>query len=131
MVGAVQSFFSPDQAVSGQRTNLRDRDPVAGLPNLHIPSLALATALAYYFGTKFGYLFTPASTPIGTLWPPNAILLAALLLTPTRIWVFLLLGVLPAHLLAQLGAGVPPATAIGWFCSNAGEALVGAACIRH
>jgi signal transduction histidine kinase len=131
MVGAVQSFFSPDQAVSGQRTKLRYRDAVAWLPNLHIPSLALATALAYYFGTKFGYLFTPASTPIGTLWPPNAILLAALLLTPTRVWGFLLLGVLPAHLFAQLRAGVPPIAAIGWFCSNAGEALVGAACIRR
>jgi len=131
MVSAAQSFFSPDQAVSGQRTNLRHRDALAGLPNLHIPLLALATALAYYFGTKFGYLFTPASTPIGTLWPPNAILLAALLLTPTRIWGFLLLGVLPAHLFAQLRAGVPPIAAIGWFCSNAGEALVGAACIRR
>src|SRR5436309_9037581 len=129
MVSAAQSFFSPDQAVSGQRTKLRYRDAVAWLPNLHIPSLALATALAYYFGTKFGYLFTPASTPIGTLWPPNAILLAALLLTPTRVWGFLLLAVLPAHLFAQLRAGVPPIAPLGWFCSTAGAPLAGSACI--
>jgi len=123
-------FLLSNRALS-QRAEVRPRTAVAVLLHLQVPFLALATALAYYFGTKLGFLLTPASTPIGTLWPPNAILLAVLLLTPTRIWVFLLVGVLPAHLLAQLGAGVPPAGAIGWFCSNAGEALVGAACIRR
>src|SRR3954470_12362777 len=131
MVTPAHSFFSACQTGSGQKRDVRYFTAFAALPQLHIPLVGLVTAVAYYFGTKLGYLFTPATTPIGTLWPPNAILLAALLLTPTRIWVFLLVGVLPAHLLAQLGAGVPPATAIGWFCSNAGEALVGAACIRH
>jgi signal transduction histidine kinase len=130
MAGFAQSLLT-NHALSAQEGQVRPRTAAAVLLHFQVPFLALATALAYYFGTKLGFVFTPASTPIGTLWPPNAILLGALLLTPTRIWVFLLVGVLPAHLLAQLGAGVPPATAIGWFCSNAGEALVGAACIRH
>ncbi|PYY00335.1 MAG: hypothetical protein DMG64_17135 [Acidobacteria bacterium] len=91
-------FLLSNRALS-QRAEVRPRTAVAVLLHLQVPFLALATALAYYFGTKLGFLLTPASTPIGTLWPPNAILLAVLLLTPTRIWVFLLVGVLPAHLL--------------------------------
>jgi signal transduction histidine kinase len=130
MAGFAQSLLT-NHALSAQKGQVRPRAAAAVFLHLQVPFLALATALAYYFGTKLGFLFTPASTPIGTLWPPNAILLAALLLTPTRIWVFLLVAVLPAHLLAQLGTGVPPAAAIGWFCSNVSEALLGAACIRH
>jgi len=131
MVTPAHSFFSPGQTVSGQKRDVRYFTAFAALPQLHIPFVALLTAVAYYFGTKLGHLFTPATTPIGTLWPPNAILLGALLLTPTRSWVVLLGAVLPAHLLAQLGAGVPLGAAMGWFCTNVGEALVGAACIRH
>jgi signal transduction histidine kinase len=131
MVSPAHSFFSLGQTVSGQRRDVARFATAVGHAQLHIPSVALATAVAYYFGTKFGYAFTPATTPIGTLWPPNAILLGVLLLTPARSWAVLLGAVLPAHLLAQLGAGVPPAAAIGWFCSNVGEALVGAACICH
>jgi len=131
MVTPAHSYFSPDRILAGQKAEVRQRTAVAFAPNLRIPVLVLATALAYYFGTKLGFLFTPAGTPIGTLWPPNAILLAALLLTPTRIWPFLLLGVLPAHLLVQIGNGVPPITSIGWFFGNSGEALLGAACIRY
>jgi two-component system sensor histidine kinase UhpB len=41
-------------------------------------------------------------------------------------WWALLVAVFPAHLSAQLQAGVPLSTAIGWFMSNTVEALVGA-----
>ncbi len=95
------------------------------------PLIALLVAIGYYAGTQIGFLFTPTQTPTSTFWPPNAILLAALLLTPVRIWWALLLAVLPAHLLAQLHAGIPASTALGWFVGNMGEALLGAACIRY
>src|SRR6185437_3814302 len=39
----------------------------------------------------------------------------------------LIIGVLGAHLLVQLPRGIPLTTALGWFASNAGEALLGAA----
>ena len=93
--------------------------------------IALLVAIGYYAGTEIGFILTPSQTPTATFWPPNAILLAAFLLTPVRMWWALLLAVLPAHLLAQLHAGVPLSTVLGWFVGNAGEALFGAACIRY
>ena len=47
---------------------------------------ALLVALGYYVGARIGFALTldPSSVPI--LWPPTAILLAGLLLTPVRSW---------------------------------------------
>ena len=87
---------------------------------------AFIVGAGYYVGTRIGFALTPSSTPTATFWPPNAILLAALLLAPTRMWWAFLLAVFPAHLLAQAQVGVPTWTAIGWFISNTGEALIGA-----
>lgn len=95
------------------------------------PLIALLVAIGYYAGTKIGFILTPPQTATATFWPPNAILLAAFLLTPVRMWWALLLAVLPAHLLAQLHAGIPISTMLGWFVGNTSEALVGAACIRY
>jgi len=102
---------------------------LAGFPR-QIP-VALLVAAGYYLGTKIGFLLTPKQMPIATYWPSNAVLLASFLLTPYSMWWVILLAVLPAHLLVQLPAGVPIATACGWFVSNGAEALLGAACIRH
>ena len=75
----------------------------------------LAVAAAYYGGSHVGFALTPAEQAISPLWPPNAILLAALLLAPRRLWPAFLLAVLPAHLLVQLPHGVPLATSLGWY----------------
>jgi len=93
--------------------------------------IALLVAIGYYVGSRIGFLLTPAQAPIATLWPPNAILLAAFLLAPSRMWAAFLLAVLPAHFLIQLHGGVPLLTALGWFVGNTGEALIAAACIRY
>jgi signal transduction histidine kinase len=95
------------------------------------PLIALLVAIGYYAGTEIGLMLTPPQSSTATFWPPNAILLAALLLTPVRMWWALLLAVLPAHLLAQLHAGIPLSTVLGWYVGNTGEALFGAACIRY
>jgi len=92
---------------------------------------AVLVGIGYYVGTRIGFVFTPPGQPNSTFWPPNAILLAALLFAPRRIWWILLLAVLPAHLFAQLQTGVPLWTAVGWFLTNTGEALVGAYCITQ
>lgn len=94
-------------------------------------AIALLVAISYYVGSQIGFSLTPAQSPIAPFWPPNAILLAAFLLTPPRIWWVLLLAVLPAHLLIQLRAGIPVLSSVGWFVGNTGEALLGAACIRY
>jgi signal transduction histidine kinase len=91
----------------------------------------LLLAVVYYVATKVGFAFTPAERPISTFWPPNALLLATLLLAPRRMWWMFLLAVLPAHLIVQLQGGVPLGTAIGWFIGNTTEALIGASCIAY
>jgi signal transduction histidine kinase len=92
---------------------------------------ALLVAAAYYLGAKVGFAFTFQPHPISTLWLPNALLLAALLLTPVPSWWVLLAAALPAHLAAELQSGVPLAMVLGWFASNSTEALIGAVCIRR
>jgi signal transduction histidine kinase len=92
---------------------------------------ALLVAISYYVGTRIGFAWTPIGRPNSTFWPANAILLAALLLIPRRTWWTLFLAVLPTHMLAQLQAGVPAWTALGWFITNTSEALIAALCIAR
>jgi PAS domain S-box-containing protein len=92
---------------------------------------SLCLAVAYYLGAKLGLALTFRPHPISVLWPPNSLLLAALLLTAPRFWWVLILAALPAHLAAELQSGVPPAMVLGWFVSNCSEALIGAVCIRR
>src|SRR5215469_5685157 len=103
---------------------------LAGAKVFNTPVIALVVAIGYYLGSQIGFLLTPASTPIATFWPPNAILLGALLLTPARIWWVLVLAVFPAHLFVQLRTGIPLLSALAWFVGNTGEALLGAVCVR-
>ncbi len=91
----------------------------------------LAVAVGYYLAARLGFAFTLQPHPISTLWPPNALLMAALLLTSARSWWVLLAAALPAHLLAELQSGVPPAMVLGWYASNCSEALIGAALVRR
>jgi signal transduction histidine kinase len=98
---------------------------------LHTFRSALLVGVSYYAGTLVGFAWTPGGQPNSTFWPPNAILLACLLLAPTRIWWAFILAVFPAHMLAQHQAGVPLWTAVGWFASNISEALIGAFCITR
>jgi signal transduction histidine kinase/integral membrane sensor domain MASE1 len=97
-----------------------------------IASAALLTAGAYWLGARVGLALTFGPTPVSVLWPPNAVLLAALLLAPTSVWwVLLLLGALPAHLIVELHGGVPASMVASWFVSNCLEALLGATLVRH
>ena len=108
------------------------QETVRSVPRfLRTSAIALLVAISYYVGSQIGFFFTPAHSPIAVLWPPNAILLAAFLLTPPRIWWVLLLAVLPAHLFIQLRTGIPVPSSLGWFVGNGGEALLGAACIHY
>jgi signal transduction histidine kinase len=96
-------------------------------PALSLPTLALAAAIVYYGGVRLGMALTLSSEPVSTLWPANALLLGILLLTPPRRWWVLLLCAFPAHLLAEIDAGVPLPMSALWFVSNSAEATLGAA----
>jgi signal transduction histidine kinase/integral membrane sensor domain MASE1 len=97
---------------------------------LRVAIAAVATSVAYLVGTRLGLALTFHSDAGAVLWPPNALLLAALLLSPTRIWWILLLAVLPPHLAVELRGGVPASMALCWYVSNCLEALIGAAIFR-
>src|SRR5437764_1602475 len=93
--------------------------------------VALSVAAAYYAGAQVGFMLRFPESPLSVIWPPNAILLAALLLVPTRRWWVLLLAVLPAHLLVEAQNGVPLWTLLGWYLTNCGEALLAAVGVRR
>ncbi|HEY4648546.1 MAG TPA: MASE1 domain-containing protein, partial [Gemmatimonadales bacterium] len=101
------------------------------LPDPRALRAAVVVCIAYYLGARLGFALTLRPYPISTLWPPNSILLAALLLTPVSWWWLVLLGAVPAHLAVELSSGVPPAMAAGWFVSNSSEALLGAGIMRQ
>src|SRR5262245_56423845 len=61
---------------------------------------------AYYFGSLLGYALIFPSSYISIMWPPNTVLLVALLLSPRWQWPWLLLVPLPVHYLAQSQFGV-------------------------
>jgi two-component system, LuxR family, sensor kinase FixL len=90
---------------------------------------SLALAAAYLLGVWVGIALTFEPIAVSTLWPPNALVLAALLLTRPRVWPLLIATVFPAHLAAEIFLGVPLDMALCWFASNVAEALIGAALI--
>jgi PAS domain S-box-containing protein len=91
----------------------------------------LLVFVGYYLGAKIGFALTFQPHPVSVLWPPNSVLVAALLLTPPRIWLFILLAAFPAHWAAQLQSHVPPLMISCWFISNSCEALIGATLTRY
>src|SRR5262245_17506108 len=96
-------------------------------------TLAAAAALlpgGYYLGPPVGFILRlPPSTP-SILWPPNAMLTAALLLSPPRRWWIWIAAVFPVHVLVELEAALPPALVFALFVTNCSEALIAAAGVR-
>jgi two-component system, LuxR family, sensor kinase FixL len=100
-------------------------------PGPRIVATALLVAVAYYVGANVGFILRfPPATP-SVLWPPNAILTAALLLTPARRWWIYLLAALPAHLVVELSAALPTSLVLVLFVTNCAEALVAALFVRR
>ena len=97
-----------------------------------VGSRVLLVCAGYYAGALIGVSlgFPPAG--ISTIWPPNAVVLAALLLEPPRRWWIYLVAALPAHLLV-VGYFQPRVTlpvTLAQFAGNVVHVLVGAAAVR-
>jgi two-component system, LuxR family, sensor kinase FixL len=90
---------------------------------------AVLVFVGYYLGARLGLALTFYPNPVSVLWPPNAILFAAMLLVPARSWWVVIAAALPAHLVAELQSGVPVPMVLCWFISNVTEALIGATCV--
>lgn len=86
--------------------------------------------VAYYLGSQLGLAlrFPPATTSV--LWPPNAILTAALILSPPRGWWGFLAVALPAHVIAQHSMEWPTTLVLLLFGTNCLEAVAGASIVR-
>src|SRR6516164_5158887 len=97
----------------------------------HLLITGLWVFAGYYLGCKLGFSLTFKPHPVSVLWPPNSVLVAALLLTPPRNWWVVLLAALPAHLAAQWQSQVPPLMILCWFISNSCEAIIGACLMRY
>jgi len=61
----------------------------------------LIVAVSYYIAAKISLNLRFSGSTKAALWPNNAILVAALLLTPVRRWWMYLLAVIPAHVLVH------------------------------
>src|SRR5262245_17360482 len=72
----------------------------------------------YYFGTLLGYALIFPSSSISIVWPPNEVLLVALLLSPRRQWLWLLLIPFPVHLLVQAQFGTSLGNASLYYAFN-------------
>ncbi len=97
----------------------------------HTVLAAVVVAAGYFLGSLLGLSLRFPETGVSAFWPPNAILLAALLVTPRRRWWTYLAAVLPAHLLAQALKGIPFTVVLINYAGNAGDALLGAVLIQR
>src|SRR5258707_6436291 len=100
-------------------------------PKVRTALIALLVASAYYVGTVVGLSVKFQSSIISPIWPPNTILLVALLSVPMQKWRACLLAVFAAHMLALLPNGIAPLAASGVYLTNAGEAVLGAYLVRR
>ena len=102
----------------------------AAPPAQRAAAAALAVAAGYFVGANLGFILRfPPQTP-SLIWAPNAILTAALLMTPPRRWWIYLLAAFPAHLVALLSAHFPTPLVLALFVTNCSEAMIGAAAVR-
>lgn len=112
-------FFRPSSQL--HRPGSSAADPAAALLRL-----AALVGLGYYTGAHVGATVAFSEARLSMLWLPNAVLIAALLLTPKRWWWAAFAGALPAHLIFQLQAGFPLPLVLATFVSNGLEALLAA-----
>lgn len=93
--------------------------------------VAFLASAGYFFTAKIGFAFALQPGPVSTLWMPNSILLAALLLVPKRSWWMVLLVAFPAHFASEVQSGVPISLSLLLFLSNSVQALIGAVGISY
>ena len=79
--------------------------------------------IAFFIGTLSDKIFAP-------FWPPNIVLLAALLYAPQRRWQCIL-AALPAHILSEISVGMPLAQLVVAFVTNCTLAILSAETIKH
>jgi signal transduction histidine kinase len=94
--------------------------------------MPLLVGLAYYLGAQFAFLIGTLSDQVFALfWPPNVILFCALLFRPRREWPALIAVAFVAHVIAELGVGMPLPQLFVAFVTNCLVALLNAYGVRR
>ncbi len=86
---------------------------------------------SYYAGAWIAKALRFPDSHLALIWPPTAILCAALLLTPLRKWWIYLLAVAPVHVLVQLQDDVPGWGIISQLIGNFSQASLAALSVRY
>ncbi|WP_460018702.1 sensor domain-containing diguanylate cyclase [Magnetospira thiophila] len=89
----------------------------------------ILTALVYYLLAQMAIRLTIMPEGIASFWPPNAVIIAALILSPTRRWPLFVAAGIASEFLADIGH-FPLWQIFGFAMVNAGEALFSSALIR-
>ena len=95
--------------------------------------IVLLICAGYYLGGILGIRARLSPTGSSALWPPNAILLAALLLTPTREWWIYLLATLATHLrlTSNFQGNVPLLVMLCQVVGNSFQVVIAALVVRR
>ena len=94
--------------------------------------MPLLVGLAYYLGAQFAFLIgTLSDQAFALFWPPNVILFCALLFRPRREWLTLIAAAFVAHVVAEVGVGMPVPQLLVAFATNCLVALLNAYAVRR
>jgi len=89
-------------------------------------------AVAYFLGAEAAFYIGTLSDKIFALfWPPNVILFCALLIVPRGKWWLYIAAAFPAHVIAELGVGMPAPQLLLAFATNCMVALLDAYAVRR
>jgi two-component system, LuxR family, sensor kinase FixL len=105
--------------------------PRGSQPRIGLALRGLLLGTAYYFGSLLGHALIFPSSYISIIWPPNAISLVALLLSPQRQWLSLLLIAFPVHVLAQAQFEVSLLAATLYYVYDCALVLLTATALRR
>jgi signal transduction histidine kinase len=97
-------------------------------PWLKSLSTPIGVGVAYYLAAKMAFAVGTLSDRIfAPFWPPNIVLFCTLLIAAKRRWWIYLAAVLPAHLIAEMGVGMPLSQNLVAFATNCLLAILSAA----
>ena len=88
------------------------------------------TAIFYYLGAEAAFAIGTLTQQFAPFWPPNVVLLCALLIAPRRHWPLYIAAAFPAHVLAEQGVAMPLPQLLAAFGCNVSLALLNAVTIR-
>jgi PAS domain S-box-containing protein len=103
------------------------------LPHARLALAVLLVGAGYYGAGIVALALRLEPGSFSTIWLPQGVLLAALMLTPVRFWWLYVAALLPVHLhlVSHFHAPVPLGITLIQFGGNMAQAILGAVAVRH